>query len=98
MKPVAIVDVGLLDHGPINFDTTPYGFDNLNSGTTELYTTDQLRAAQIAVLREAIRIVETHKVSVGNSSAGELAAEWTMENLKEVRDELHRMADELEKS
>ena len=64
---------------------------------TMLYSDDQLRAAKVEVLREAIKIVETYKVSVGNSAAGERAAEWTMENLREVRDELRLMADEIEK-
>lgn len=37
--------------------------------------------------REAcIDIVETYKVSVGNSRSGELVCEWTMENLREIRD------------
>lgn len=57
-----------------------------------------LRQAKVEVLREAIHVVETYKVSVGNSASGERAAEWTMENLKEVRDELRRMADEIERS
>ena len=38
-----------------------------------------------------ISIVETYRVSVGNSPAGELAAEWTMQNLREIRDELYVM-------
>ena len=37
--------------------------------------------------REAcIEIVESYRVSVGNSCAGELACEWTMENLREIRE------------
>lgn len=37
--------------------------------------------------REACaRIIEAHQVPVGNSAAGELAAEWTMDALREVRD------------
>lgn len=41
----------------------------------------------------AISVVESYRVSVGNSSSGELAAEWTMNNLREVRDELRSMLD-----
>lgn len=33
---------------------------------------------------QAVGILETHHVSVGNSAAGELAAEWTMANLEEI--------------
>ena len=29
--------------------------------------------------------------SVGNSAAGERAAEWTMENLREIRDEMREL-------
>lgn len=42
-------------------------------------------------MEAAIHVVETYRVSVGNSAAGELAAEWTMNNLREVRDELRKM-------
>ena len=42
-------------------------------------------------MEKAISVVETYRVSVGNSAAGEMAAEWTMENLREVRDELREM-------
>lgn len=41
-----------------------------------------------AAIKQAITIVESCKVSVGNSAAGEIAAELTMGNLCEVRDEL----------
>lgn len=46
--------------------------------------TDAWRAA----ITQAIIVVETYRVSVGNSRSGELAAEWTMDNLREVRQEL----------
>lgn len=42
-------------------------------------------------MEKAIGVVEAYRVSVGNSAAGEMAAEWTMENLREVRDELREM-------
>lgn len=32
------------------------------------------------------KIVEAYRVPVGNSAAGEMAAEWTMDALREVRD------------
>jgi len=32
------------------------------------------------------RIVEAYRVPVGNSAAGEMAAEWTMDALREIRD------------
>lgn len=48
-----------------------------------------------AGLEKAIKVVETYRVSVGNSGAGELVAEWTMDNLKEIRDELRDMVTSL---
>lgn len=51
------------------------------------------RLVRDAALEEAINVVETYRVSVGNSRAGELAAEWTMENLREVRDELRALKE-----
>lgn len=39
----------------------------------------------------AINVVETYCVSAGNSVAGEMVAEWTMENLREIRDDLRKM-------
>lgn len=47
--------------------------------------------AWYAAIGQAITVVETYRVSVGNSAAGEMVAEWTMENLREVRDELREM-------
>jgi hypothetical protein len=44
------------------------------------------KAGVEAERKRCIDIVETYAVSVGNSHAGELAAEWTMDNLREVRD------------
>lgn len=41
-----------------------------------------------AAIERCIEIVESYRVSVGNSGSGELAAEWTMENLREIRDEM----------
>lgn len=41
-----------------------------------------------SAIDQAIGALETHHVSVGNSAAGELAAEWTMANLRDVRDGL----------
>lgn len=42
-------------------------------------------------LKSSINIVESYRVSVGNSAAGERAAEWTMENLREVREEIREL-------
>jgi hypothetical protein len=41
----------------------------------------------VAAERErCVQIVAAYQVPVGNSAAGEMAAEWTMDALREVRD------------
>lgn len=46
-------------------------------------------------LKSSINIVESYKVSVGNSAAGERAAEWTMENLREIREEIRELINDI---
>ena len=48
-------------------------------------------AARKEAINRCIEIVEAYRVSVGNSAAGERAAEWTMENLREIRDEMREL-------
>lgn len=36
--------------------------------------------------QRCIDIVESYRVPVGNSAAGEMAADWTMDALREIRD------------
>lgn len=44
-------------------------------------------AAGAAAEREAlVALIEAYKVPVGNSAAGEMAAEWTMDALRDLRD------------
>jgi hypothetical protein len=40
------------------------------------------------IVKECIDKIETHRIPVGNSAAGEMACEWTYEALKQVRDEI----------
>jgi len=40
------------------------------------------------IVRECIDKIETHRIPVGNSAAGEMACEWTYDALKEIRDEI----------
>jgi hypothetical protein len=40
------------------------------------------------IVRECIDKIETHRIPVGNSAAGEMACEWTYAALKEIRDEI----------
>jgi hypothetical protein len=40
------------------------------------------------LIQECITKIETHRIPVGNSAAGEMACEWTYQALKEVRDDI----------
>lgn len=41
-----------------------------------------------SIVNECIDIIETHKIPVGNSAAGEMACEWTYDALKQIRDQI----------
>lgn len=62
------------------------------NGTFCLYELEELYEiwllGRLSMKNEAIKSVETYEVSVGNSSSGELACEWTMNNLRDIRDEI----------
>jgi hypothetical protein len=45
---------------------------------------EQLEAA----LNKCVDIVETYRIPVGNSAAGEMACEWTYDALKQIRDDM----------
>lgn len=60
-----------------------YSFETFHAGW---------HASRSAALNEAIGIVETYQVSVGNSAAGEIACEMTMANLREIRDAMRGLA------
>ena len=40
------------------------------------------------IVQECIDKIETHRIPVGNSAAGEMACEWTYSALMEIRDEI----------
>lgn len=40
------------------------------------------------IVKDCINKIETHRIPVGNSAAGEMACEWTYAALKEIRDEI----------
>lgn len=44
--------------------------------------------ARDQIIKEIIKIIETYSIPCGNSAAGELAAEWTYDALKSIRDEI----------
>ena len=40
------------------------------------------------IIRECIDKIETYRIPVGNSAAGELACEWTYDALESIRDDI----------
>ena len=59
----------------------------LDGGYTEIKALDQEKFAEL-IVRECIDKIETYRIPVGNSAAGEMACEWTYAALKEIRDEI----------
>lgn len=52
----------------------------------QLVPADQLAAAVAQETQRCIGIIESHRIPVGNSAAGEMACEWTYDALKTIRD------------
>jgi hypothetical protein len=50
-------------------------------------TVDLEKFAEL-IVRECIDKIETYRIPVGNSAAGEMACEWTYDALKEIRDKI----------
>lgn len=40
------------------------------------------------IVQECVDKIETYRIPVGNSPAGEMACDWTYSALKEIRDEI----------
>jgi len=66
--------------------------ENWIDGLPKMIALRAWQASRAAALEEAITILETYQVSVGNSAAGEIACEMTMANLREIRDEIRALA------
>lgn len=64
----------------------------LSAGTTDKrqvwFTRAEVEHLAELVAKECIDKIETYRIPVGNSSAGELACEWTYDALKEIRDDI----------
>lgn len=48
------------------------------------------------VLGEVIKIIEEYQIPVGNSPAGEMACEWTLDALADIRDAIRAMKEQAE--
>ena len=56
--------------------------------TTRHNTASGLEKFANLIIKECVGIIETQRVSVGNSPSGEMAAKWTMDTLRECRSEI----------
>lgn len=67
------------------------GRDFLHHKYEYAFTEDALIEYTNKVIESCTYIVETYKVSVGNSAAGEMACRWTMDALLEIRDDMNEL-------
>ena len=57
------------------------------NGTSTTESFNRKKFAEL-IVRECIDKIETHRIPVGNSAAGEMACEMTYSALMEIRDEI----------
>ena len=63
-------------------------YDSGNQHNWPQYTIDNPEKFAELIVRECLDKIETHRIPVGNSTAGEMACEWTYSALMEIRDEI----------
>ena len=52
------------------------------------------QAGHAHAIKFATGVIESHRVPIGNSPAGEMACDWTLDALKEVRDKINGQEEE----
>jgi hypothetical protein len=66
--------------------------DALTAPPARTAPTDDARdAIRRLALEESVQIIETYRIPVGNSPAGEMAAGWTLDALHEIRDAIREL-------
>lgn len=65
----------------------------LHLNITTINDQENLKKFTDLVVNQCIDSIETYRIPVGNSAAGELACEWTYDALKEIRDEIKEKFD-----
>ena len=58
------------------------------------YIDSKLAEAYEAGKKDAIHVIQTYQIPVGHSAAGEMAAEWTLDALREIREEIKALPKE----
>ena len=61
--------------------------EDISSGPWNISDEFCIKFAEL-IVKECINKIETYRIPVGNSAAGEMACEWTYDALKEIRDEI----------
>lgn len=67
------------------FDSTD---GNFYTPAESQWINDEVTRLVELTVKECIKIIESQQVSMGNSAAGEMAAEWTMDALRDCRTEI----------
>ena len=57
-------------------------------GDLEDSFSEELEKFAYAIIQECIDKIETYRIPVGNSAAGEMACEWTYDALISIRDDI----------
>lgn len=70
-----------------------YGPDSSGPGWYKRYETQIGWEAWQAQTQRCLDIVDRYQVPIGNSPAGELAREWTMDALRQIREEITGVLD-----
>jgi len=60
-------------------------FKEIPSPETVEFITSFYKLAAAKEREACVNVIETHRIPVGNSAAGEMACEWTYDALKEIR-------------
>jgi len=55
--------------------------------TTEQFNSFLARFSEL-IIQECLDKIETYRIPCGNSAAGEMAAEWTYDALKDIRNDI----------
>lgn len=64
------------------------GFENGHQDCNGNSLSNELEKFAELIVDECIDKIETYRIPVGNSAAGEMACRWTYDALKEIRDEI----------
>lgn len=57
------------------------------------FTDSELQRFAESIIQRCIHELEVYRVPVGNSASGELACEWTLDALRDVRDNIKEVFD-----